>query len=195
MLAGSPQFDGFREGLMRVLLISPFFENPRYPLYMPSENLGLGYLASMLREHDVEVKILDANMLEAPAAMIPYEVESEVYDLVGISIPFQSVVDEAIDIAKFVKLHWPNTHITVGGHFPTFRHKEILEADSHIDSVVRGDGEDTLLALVKALACKEELSDVQGLSFRNSSGIVVINTPRPPREDLDSLPYPARDTL
>lgn len=180
---------------MKVLLIAPLFENPKYPLYMPSENLGLGYLASTLRLDGTEVEIIDANLFGLPAPQIPNHAKQGGYDLVGISVPFQSVIDESLQIAQLAREAWPKAHITVGGHFPTFRDKAILVASSSIDSVVRGDGEDTLVALCKAIRLKTGFDLITGLTFRDSAGRIVVNIPRPPRESLDALPWPARDTL
>ena len=57
--------------------------------------------------------------------------------------------------------------------------------------VVHGEGEVTIVQLVEALARdRVGLSGVQGVSFR-ADGDVVTNPPRPPIEDLDSLPFPA----
>ena len=42
----------------KVLLIAPYFENPEYPTYLPSENLGIGYIAAFLRKNNIEVDIL-----------------------------------------------------------------------------------------------------------------------------------------
>jgi radical SAM superfamily enzyme YgiQ (UPF0313 family) len=179
---------------MRILLIAPLFEHPNYPLYLPSENLGIGYLAGTLRNHGLDVTILDCNMLELDSRALPDHAVGD-YRLVGISIPFQSAATEALRLASVARSCWPQAHITVGGHFPTFRHAEILRASDDIDSVVREDGEDTLLALCTSLDRAEDLSTIDGLTFRDSTGATVVNPPRRPREDLDSLPWPARDTL
>jgi anaerobic magnesium-protoporphyrin IX monomethyl ester cyclase len=180
---------------MEVLLVAPLFENPKYPLYLPSENLGLAYLAAMLRSNGIDVEILDANMRELEPACLPDYAVGRDYDVIGVSVPFQSVVDESFRIAKEMRAAWPNSHITFGGHYPTFRHREILAFSADVDSVVRGDGEDVLLSLCEALRAHRGLALVAGLTFRDSVGRVVENLPRPPREDLDSLPWPARDSL
>jgi anaerobic magnesium-protoporphyrin IX monomethyl ester cyclase len=180
---------------MKTLLISPFFEDSRYPLYLPSENLGIGYLASYLRTHGLAVDILDANMLELSAEEVATQVKEACHDVVGISVSFQASINEVRQVAMHIKDDLPSTHITIGGHFPTFRHRHILEVDENIDSVVRGDGEDTLLELVIALDLKKPLDGIDGLSFRSAAGQVVSNNPRALRQDLDELPCPARDTL
>ena len=88
---------------MKVLLIAPFFENPAYPLYLPSENLGLGYLAAYLRANQVNVTIIDANMLELSEVEVATQAIEGKYELVGISVSFQLLIDQARRISKYIK--------------------------------------------------------------------------------------------
>jgi anaerobic magnesium-protoporphyrin IX monomethyl ester cyclase len=178
-----------------ILLVAPFFQDERYPLYLPSENLGLGYLASYLRIHGVDVNILDANMTALSYKVVAERASQSEYILVGIAASFQLLIDEVLRIARLIKETTPLVHITIGGHFATFRHLEILQAERCIDSVVRGDGEETLLQMVRALEAKRTFEGIDGVSFRTSTGQIVVNRPRGFLKNLDDLPYPARDTL
>jgi anaerobic magnesium-protoporphyrin IX monomethyl ester cyclase len=67
-------------------------------------------------------------------------------------------------------------------------------ASGAVDFVVRGEGEDTIVELVEALAAGRDATDVPGLTtLRN--GRLHRAPPRPLRSDLDALPWPARDLL
>jgi anaerobic magnesium-protoporphyrin IX monomethyl ester cyclase len=81
----------------------------------------------------------------------------------------------------------------VGGHFATFAARELLRDFPALDSVVRGEGEFTLLELVQKLDTPETWGDILGLSYRRD-GRPVDNPPRPLVDDLDDLPLPVRDT-
>ena len=63
-----------------------------------------------------------------------------------------------------------------------------------IDYVVFGEGEHTIVELVDALRARRNIADIEGLCYR-SGGKAVRNRARPFEEDLDSLPFPARDLL
>ena len=76
-----------------------------------------------------------------------------------------------------------------GQHFSTVP-EESLRDFPEIDYVVRGEGERTLVELLKSLVAGKGVAEVAGISFRSNSGI-VHNPPRPLIENLDSLPYPA----
>lgn len=180
---------------MKTLLISPFCDDPCYPLYLPSENLGLGYLASHLRQKGIYVDIFDANMLEVSASEIPSRMPIHQYQFVGIATSAHILIWEAKRIAAEIKKENETAHITIGGHYPTFCHRQILENDPNIDSIIRGDGEQTIVELVERLFAGLPLDNLLGVTFRNSSGKVVVNSPRPFMHDLDALLWPARDTL
>lgn len=182
--------------MKKVLLLSPFFQNEDYPLYLPSENLGLGYLAAYLRHHGVDVDIIDANMEELYANSLISKISNiHDYSVIGISITFQLIFSEVTNIAKEIKMKNKNIHLTVGGHFATFKHLEIMESDINIDSVIRGDGEQSLLELVLALDIGKDLGLIKGLTYRNAFNEIIINESRPLLEDINTLPWPARDTL
>src|SRR5258708_12845501 len=80
-------------------------------------------------------------------------------------------------------------HFTMGGHFPSLSYQETFEFIPEIDSVVRFEGEDTLLELVDLVAAKREWRTVQGIAFRRN-GATINNPPRRLIEHLDKLPYP-----
>jgi radical SAM superfamily enzyme YgiQ (UPF0313 family) len=69
-----------------------------------------------------------------------------------------------------------------------------MQRFSSFDIAVIGEGELTLVELLRALSAGNTLSAVQGLIFREGNNL--INTGRRPFiKDLDSLPFPAWDLL
>jgi anaerobic magnesium-protoporphyrin IX monomethyl ester cyclase len=91
------------------------------------------------------------------------------------------------EIAKTV-----NEDITtiVGGIHFSFTPEESLQNYPEIDYIVRGEGEQTVVELIKTLQNKGKISDVQGISYRKNKNIIQ-NPARPLIENLDTLPYPA----
>ena len=81
--------------------------------------------------------------------------------------------------------------ITVAGgiHF-SFTAEESLTNFPEIDIIVRGEGELTIVDLIKTLNKKEKIDKIQGISFQHKKNIA--HTPlRPLIKNLDSLPYHA----
>jgi anaerobic magnesium-protoporphyrin IX monomethyl ester cyclase len=82
-------------------------------------------------------------------------------------------------------------HVTVGGHYPSFDYGEVLQRIPGADSVVRFEGEATLVELMERLAKGREWRDILGIAYRRGPEIAA-NPLRPAIDDLDSLPEPDR---
>jgi radical SAM C-methyltransferase len=62
-----------------------------------------------------------------------------------------------------------------------------------VDIVVNGEGEFTFVELTTAMLARcavNELSAIQGISYRGADGVVVTNPDRPRIQDLDVIPSP-----
>ncbi len=156
------------------------------------ENLGTRYLAAVLRQHGYSVKLAAFSTAGEMGAVVQ-QAERARPRVIGLSVIFQYRVPEFLALAAELRRVLPAAHITAGGHFPTFAAGYLLRGYPALDSVVRGEGEYTLLELVRKIDSPAAWSTILGLSFRQG-GQVVENPPRPLIADLDSLPFPARDT-
>ena len=112
-------------------------------------------------------------------------------DLVGIGIAFQCSVGDSLELVARLRAAGYAGHVTCGGHVPTFCHAELLADCPGLDSVVRHDGEQTLVELAQRLERGAPLAGLPGLIWRNGDA-VVIEPPRPPVRDLSTLPWPKR---
>ncbi len=157
------------------------------------EHLGLGYLAATLRQAGFTVEILDAYFGGCSVRQTAEAILKRQCRVLGISV-FQSAARKTFDLLKHLRRGGLKAHITLGGHFPSLKDQEIMRHAPEVDSIVRGEGEHTLLELVRAVSDGAGFSEVLGLTFRKGSDI-IRNDPRPLIRDLDSLPFPARDTL
>jgi anaerobic magnesium-protoporphyrin IX monomethyl ester cyclase len=101
----------------------------------------------------------------------------------------QNIVS-ALKSARVAKEAVPDAKVVIGGSHVTFMDRETLAEEPATDIVVRGEGEETLLELVKQLPDLPKLDEVKGITFRKSDQI--IRTPsRPFIQNLDALPRPA----
>lgn len=83
--------------------------------------------------------------------------------------------------------------IVVGGPLPTLFPEDYLE---HFDAVCIGEGEESMLELVKAHLSGTEQPKIPGMCIAASNSPTKSMTRTPPRssiQDLDSIPFPARD--
>src|SRR5215469_13348293 len=152
-------------------------------------NLGLGYLASTLREAGYRVVTCD---FEAPTQTIVQTGKQLDPILIGFSLIFQFYVERFALLMRSLRASGCHSHFTIGGHFPSLNPVETLQLVPEVDSVVRFEGEITLLEMADLIGTGDEWRNVQGLAYR-AAGEVVTNHLRPLIEDLDDLPYPERN--
>lgn len=105
--------------------------------------------------------------------------------LVGVSNQFTGDYPTCIEILKICKQLNENVVTVIGGVHVTFLDAECLKLP-HVDIVVRGEGEWTLLDLIAALENKTDLQNVKGITFRKNGKI--IRNPDRPMGDLNKLP-------
>ncbi|HEY2171998.1 MAG TPA: radical SAM protein [Candidatus Angelobacter sp.] len=95
-------------------------------------------------------------------------------------------------IAAEVKRSHPQSAVVLGGPQASVVDISTLRAYPSIDLVVRGEAEQTLPALVDALAGDGALAAIPGITFRrHGDGEIVRNPAAPLVADLDALPFPA----
>ncbi|WP_198043039.1 MULTISPECIES: B12-binding domain-containing radical SAM protein [Actinoalloteichus] len=157
------------------------------------ENLGLGYLAAVLREDGFEVRVLDGWLAGLTASQLASAVMSGPVPLfVGFAC-YRSNMDSAVTTAALVRSGMPDVPIVAGGFGPSFHTGDFLAAG--FDVVVRGEGELTVVELARFYRDGTPVLDsILGISFRAGDG-VVHRPARPLIADLDTVPMPARDTL
>jgi radical SAM superfamily enzyme YgiQ (UPF0313 family) len=81
----------------------------------------------------------------------------------------------------------------LGGVHATVAYHDILGNVPEIDFLIRGEGENSFLQLVRRLAEKRNYESVDGLSFRSQKSIV--HNPKSMPADLDELPMPAHELI
>jgi len=177
---------------MDVLLVRPP-ELQMSKFYSKGESLGLGYLAAVLRQNGFSVEILDCVLLDLDHNLAMEEIKKRHFTILGFSV-FALAMEATASLVSDLRALACDAHITLGGHFPTFRAKALLERYPQIDSIVRYEGEYTLLDLVRTIKDGKDCSEVKGITFRRK-GEIIENEDREPVADLDSLPLPSRDML
>lgn len=171
---------------MKILLINPPAVSIYYMLRLKTPPLGLAYVAAVLKQAGHQVKIIDLNVESADYQTLPYSD----FDLVGISVD-TTRYPVALKIAEAVKRQ--KRMVVAGGQHVTFFDSDALSTGL-FDFVVRGEGEYTMLDLVKHIEEGNSFQEVEGISFL-SDGELIQTPSRPLIQDLDSLPFPARDLL
>jgi radical SAM superfamily enzyme YgiQ (UPF0313 family) len=155
------------------------------------EHLGLGYIASVLRQNKFHVKVIDANFFNLEPTSVYELLRREKSLMVGFST-YMTNVYTTLKTIRLLRKGKNRAHITLGGHFATFRHEELLSKIPEVDSIVLGEGEETALELVRSLSEHTEWRQLPGLTYRNENGKIARSQPRRLISDLDGLPFPYR---
>jgi len=179
------------ETVMRVLFVEP----PKEAWFVMGEYMpppyGIIQLAAYLETKikNVEIEVLDCNAGKISWENLEDHIEAFNPDIVASSALATCnvyVVARTLEIAKKVN---PKVLTVTGGQHFTATAQESLEQYPEIDVIVRGEGEETLVELVKNAEKPSAFSKVRGISFRH--GGKIFQTPsRPLIENLEELPYP-----
>ncbi len=157
-----------------------------HQLYVP---IGLAYLAAVVEKAGHELRVFDCPALGLDQEALKKKLEDFQPDLVGVTT-MTPTIQSALQSTRVTKEACPNAIVAVGGPHATFMDKQILNEESSVDVVARGEGEETLLELAQSATEAKKLQDILGIAFRK--GKDAIQTPaRPAIKNLDDLPYPA----
>jgi radical SAM superfamily enzyme YgiQ (UPF0313 family) len=154
--------------------------------------LGVKYLHAHLRAlgHQSTILLVPARNERSVRAALAF-LEQLAPEVVGISAMTYELA-AARELAAACRTRLPRSLLVIGGAHATADPGSCLDL---VDLVVRGEGEETLAAVLAAAgrepagAVASRFEDVAGLAFRRGSELVLTPT-RPPACDLDALPEP-----
>lgn len=182
--------------IKKILLVRP----PRYlwPFINESDNfllpLGLPCIAAAIREKlpQVEVKIIDCPPLKIGWDSLRKLIDEEKPDMVGAGEE-ALYHDEAVKLFRLAKEINPGIITVGGGHFFSWMLEHSLN-NYPIDIIVRFEGEETIVDLIKVLQSQGDLSKVKGIAYKNN-GRIIRTALRPLIENLDTTPLAAYDLM
>jgi len=162
---------------MNLLLLSmpdAFEHMPPVAIRMPN-----GALASLAGNVDPHHRVAIADLILVQSAVrstVERLLRDVAPDVVGLSVmTFQRAT--ALGLAQFVRRVRPEARIVVGGYDPSLAPRA-YESCPAVDFIVRGEGEQTLCELLRALERGAALDGIHGLSYRTRSGF-AHNADRP----------------
>ncbi|MDH4129863.1 MAG: B12-binding domain-containing radical SAM protein [Spirochaetota bacterium] len=175
----------------------PLDENPpterifgcNYGLYS-QPNIFVLYPATVLKNAGYNVKVTDLvveNYNENKFLKYITNDDSDIYIFYTV---FLSKKTDLLAKEKIRKLRKGVKFIYIGTE-PTANPKDFIDKNDVI--VIRGESEETILELIKALAKNKKIDDIKGISYFSKK--IINNLPRLPIENLDKLPIPDRTLI
>ncbi|MBN2121139.1 MAG: B12-binding domain-containing radical SAM protein [Candidatus Omnitrophica bacterium] len=172
---------------MKVLLV--VYDNASYIHTFPQ---GTAYIAAVLQKEGHQVSIYNQDVYHYPDEHLTGYLNENKFDLVGLGIiagyyQYRKLlaISRAINKSKNRPLY------ILGGHGPSPEPEYFLKK-TRADIVVIGEGEETIVELLRAKVKGSSLKPVKGIAFRQGEK-VTVNERRLLIADVDSLPYPAYD--
>ncbi len=168
---------------------------PRYRTYgsdghyvMP---MGTLYVSAYLKQSNVaNVHTLNLNHHNGEEYGILHDViEQNNIDIVG----FGGLSGEFQDLARmagYVRKIKPEIIIMIGGGIVTAEPETAMLAIPEADYGMIGEGEQTIVDLVRCLTLGNNPDEVDGIIYRDKDGRLIQTGKRPELEDLDALPFP-----
>lgn len=169
-----------------VTLVYPYFRPANDDSIFRFPPLGLGYIAAYLKNQGISVQLVDCTFMNRKEAL--KKIKHSRPKIIGIQVMF-SMKEAALEIAQLVKEDCE--FLVAGGPLPTSNPTDFFPS---FDAVVIGEGEQTMLELVHTVQEGTSLKNVRGIAFKEE-GRMSVTPPRSFIRDLDSVPFPSRETF
>lgn len=180
---------------IKVLLIVPKFSR-----LFEEAPLGIMYIAAVIRQAGHKVELLDGSLTDLRENLIPKSFKSGLPQVIGLTCTTLTY-PLVMELADWIGESYPDITIIIGGVHATIMPETLLE-DKNIDYCVIGEGESTIIELLNYVEKRSfgeprifpAIEEIDGIAFLQNDKI-HFNSLRAPIDNLDSLPFPARDLL
>jgi anaerobic magnesium-protoporphyrin IX monomethyl ester cyclase len=174
---------------VRILLLHPNYHSGGAEIAGNWPPAWVAYLAGYLKAGGfADVTFVDAMTHHLDDATVRSRIEAFRPDIVGCTA-ITPAIYEAERLLRVAKDVDPAIVTVLGGIHGTFMYPQVLAEAPWIDAVVRGEGEQVFLNLVRCVAegrWPAERATVRGIAF--AAGAEVVATPaEPPIADLDRI--------
>jgi len=157
--------------------------------------LNLGYLAAYLRKTDPDqvMGILDSEGADYDFDETERRIAQFRPDVVAMTMPTPAYV-HVLEVARRVKKLGQEIQVVVGGPHPSAFPQDCV-AEDYIDYAILGEGEVSFSALVHVLEHGGGMETIGGLAYRDATGTIRSNPRGQLVQDMDEIPFPARDLM
>lgn len=173
---------------MRITLLNP--PHSSIGSRIPDEHLpplGLLAIGGPLVDDGHDVALLDADREDLDDEEIIRRIVARSPDLLMVGHSGSTSAHPVVSrITRAIHAVRPDIRIAYGGPFPTYHWREILAEEPQVDVIVRGEGEETVRQVVRALEGQCRLDEVLGIAHRDERGNVVATPAAPVISDLDA---------
>jgi radical SAM superfamily enzyme YgiQ (UPF0313 family) len=180
---------------MNILLTHGYFleEDPKEKLIMkPYVPLGILYISAFLEKNGYDNDVFDSTFLSFDALSATLLEKKPTVVAIYTNLMTKINVLKIIDLVKS-KPELKHTKIILGG--PEVKNHASNFLMYGADVIVFGEGELTMLELIKAIEANEPFQHINGIAFTDAQGMMVKTPERSLNKELDELPVPNRKKI
>ena len=149
--------------------------------------VAIGYLAAYLERHGIRCKALDEEIFTITPSLLRETVQGlEKPYIFGVSC-LTAHVGRGMQIARMIKTEFPDSIVVFGGLHPSTLPEESLGTHD-VDYVVRGEGEEVMLQLYRAIRGQGDPTKILGVSYVRD-GVLYNNPEAPLIPDINDIPF------
>lgn len=150
-------------------------------------NLALRYLKASLKHLPLTL-IMDEFTINDHLERVVGDIYRHKPDIIALSCYIWNI-RETLMVVESIKKVIPDSVVVLGGPEVSYDSVSLLEENTEVDVIVKGEGEITFPFLIERLMNNKPLDDVEGITYRKA-GTIIENRDRTPLSDLDALPFP-----
>ena len=175
---------------MRILLLHPNYHSGGAEIAGNWPPAWVAYLTGYLKAAGyTDVTFVDAMTHHLDDDQVRARIAELQPDIVGCTAITPAIykAERLLQVAKEVN---PAIVTVLGGIHGTFMYPQVLKEAPWIDAIVRGEGEQVFLNLVRAVddgSFASDRSGVRGIAYAEADGKVVATPAEPPIQDLDRI--------
>ncbi|MEI7934399.1 MAG: magnesium-protoporphyrin IX monomethyl ester anaerobic oxidative cyclase [Chlorobiaceae bacterium] len=175
---------------MKILMVQPNYHSGGAEIAGNWTPSWVAYIGGALKKAGFDqIKFVDAMADDIPDDQIEAIIRKNMPDVVMATNITPSIF-KAQAIMKLAKKVSPKIKTIMGGIHSTFMYPQVLSEAPETDYVVRGEGEEVTVNLIKEIAAGTDLKnrgEITGIAYIDNDGKVFATAAHPVIEDLDTL--------
>ncbi len=174
---------------MRILFIHPNYHSGGAEIAGNWPPAWVAYLSGALKKAGYDdIKFIDAMTFDVGDEALRAEIASYAPDIVGATSITPSIY-KAQQVLRLAREAAPDAVTVLGGVHATFMYRQVLAEAPWIDAIVRGEGEEIMVELARAIddgRWPSQREEIKGLAYAQD-GKVVATPAAPTVKDIDSI--------
>jgi anaerobic magnesium-protoporphyrin IX monomethyl ester cyclase len=174
---------------MRILMIQPNYHSGGAEIAGNWPSSWVPYVGGALKTAGfTEIRFIDAMCNYIGDVELAVQIKTYQPDVV-LCTAITPMIYKSQATLKLVKTVCPEAKAIMGGVHPTYMYREVLNEAPWVDYIIRGEGEEITVNLLKAIANgtdEQERRNILGIAFLED-GKVVATPAHPPIKDLNTL--------